>query len=194
MPLKAGLAQVDISPHKPLFLVGYPHVPRTSTGIHDPLLATAVALDDGDTRLLIIAVDILFVTHRTAAACRQKLTRRTGVPSQNILISATHTHSGPVTASVLAWADDPLVPAADADYMAALEAGIVEAGGRALAGLAPARLAVTTAQIDGVGGNRLAEDGIRDPEAGVLAIADPDGTIRGVQLIYSMHPTVLHED
>ncbi len=35
--LRAGAARRDISPRKPMFLVGYPHVARTSTGIHDPI-------------------------------------------------------------------------------------------------------------------------------------------------------------
>ena len=35
MTLKAGTAVIDISPEKPMFLVGYPHVERTSEGIHE---------------------------------------------------------------------------------------------------------------------------------------------------------------
>ena len=47
MNLQAGVAIRDLSPRKPLFLVGYPHMPRTSTGMHDALLASALFLSDG---------------------------------------------------------------------------------------------------------------------------------------------------
>jgi hypothetical protein len=58
MSLRAGVAVRDISPRKPMFLVGYPHVQRISTGLHDPLLASALHLSDGATYLLLIGVDI----------------------------------------------------------------------------------------------------------------------------------------
>jgi hypothetical protein len=48
--------------------------------------------------------------------------------------------------------------------------------------------------VEGVGCNRLDPDGVRDPEAGFVAARKPDGRLRAVELFYSMHPTVLHED
>ena len=44
MSLSAGVAVRDISPRQPIFLAGYPHLSRDSTGIHDPLLASALCL------------------------------------------------------------------------------------------------------------------------------------------------------
>jgi hypothetical protein len=59
----------------------------------------------------------------------------------------------------------------------------------------PAELAVTTALSEGVGGNRLRPDGPRDPEAGIVVVrAAHDHAPLAVQVVYSMHPTVLHED
>src|SRR5208282_2025556 len=97
MSLVAGVAVSDISPRKPLFLAGYPHVPRTSTGIHDKLLASALYLSDGTAPLLLLGVDILFISPQSADLCRKRISTKTGVPARNILISATHTHSGPLT-------------------------------------------------------------------------------------------------
>ena len=39
---RAGAAQVDVTPDSPQFLYGYPHCERISTGVHDPLLASAL--------------------------------------------------------------------------------------------------------------------------------------------------------
>src|ERR1039458_4355145 len=124
MSLQAGVALRDISPRKPMFLVGYPHVPRISTGIHDPLLASAFYLANGGTAFLLISVDVLFISRDSAETCRTAIARACGMPASNILISATHTHSAPVKATMLAWEDDPVVPAPDAEYMVLFRSGI----------------------------------------------------------------------
>ncbi len=193
MSLQAGVAVRDISPRKPLFLVGYPHVPRTSTGLHDPLLASALFLSDGQTPLLLISVDVLFVSRESVNTCRMAIADAGGIPPGNILISATHTHSAPVTAGMLAWAADPVVPDPDPEYMELLHAGIIEAGTAACRNPRPAELAITAAQISGVGSNRLSPDGPFDPEAGLIVIRSA-GRLLALDLIYGMHPTVLHED
>ena len=193
MSLRAGVAVRDISPRKPMFLVGYPHVPRISIGIHDPLLASALYLANGETALLLISVDVLFISRESTETCRTAIARACGMPASNILIGATHTHSGPVTATMLAWKDDPVVPAPDAEYMEIFHAGIVQAATAARQAARPAQLAVTTARVEGVGCNRLAPDGPFDSEAGLLAVRS-EGKLLALALVYGMHPTVLHED
>ena len=193
--LHAGAAAVDITPGRPLFLVGYPHVPRTSTGVHDPLYASALCLRNHGADVILVAVDILFVTHETARRCRDRITEATGVPAANILISATHTHSAPVTFAYLSFRHDGVTPPPDPEYMAVFEDGIVRAAVHAWRGAAPARLAVTSARADGVGGNRLSPDGIADPEVGILYVERAgDGVPLALSMVYAMHPTVLHED
>jgi hypothetical protein len=45
--LRAGAAVTDLTPAGSVFLFGYPHVPRWSTGVHDPLECAALYLRDG---------------------------------------------------------------------------------------------------------------------------------------------------
>ena len=195
MSLSAGAAVRDVTPVKPLFLAGYPHEPRTSTGIHDPLLASALYLSDGATPVVLVAVDILFVPAQTVSICRTAISNAIGVPPHNILISATHTHSGPLTNEVLAWKNDPIIPPPDRDYLEQFHQGIIEAVLAAHAAAEPARLAVTSAVAEGVGGNRLNPNGVFDPEVGLVAIQrHRDNRWLALNLIYGMHPTVLHED
>ena len=61
-PLKSGTGRADVSPTKPMFLYGYPHVERTSTGINDPLYASALFLDNGCRRVCFCAVDVIFIS------------------------------------------------------------------------------------------------------------------------------------
>jgi len=195
MALVAGAARREITNCKPLFLVGYPHVPRVSEGVHDPLWATALYVADGRCGVLSIALDILFIDRPTASACRQAIAEATGLDPAHVLISATHTHSGPVTASVLSWREDPVVPPADPEYMEQFRLGIIAAGVAAVRAARPAELAITTAFSEGVGGNRLTPEGPRDPEVGLVVVRDARGHAPlALQMVYSMHPTVLHED
>jgi len=195
MTFTAGAAARDITPRKSLFLMGYPNVPRMSTGAHDPLLASALYLSDGKTSLLLIGLDILYISQRSTALCRDAINKATGIPAGNILISATHTHSGPVTGELLAWHDDPTVPPPDPEYMEQFHNAIIGAGIAAHSSARPARLAVTSASAEGVGRNRLDSKGPFDPEVGLLAIkSECDNRLYALDVVYGMHPTVMHED
>jgi hypothetical protein len=178
-----------------MFLVGYPHVPRISTGIHDPIFATAFYLANNRQALLTISVDVCYVTVETSRACRQAISQATGIPRQNICISATHTHSAPLTCDILSWHNDPIIPPRDPEYMAFFERAIIEAGIAATESAVPARLAITRTEAHGVGRNRHSPDGAMDHEVGILYAQRADtGAPLAALLIYGMHPTVLHED
>ncbi len=195
MTFIAAAAQVDITPREPSFLFGYPHVPRVSTGVHDPLYAAALCMDDGARTIVLIAVDVLMLAPEVVARCRDAITAATGIAADHVLISTTHTHSAPVTCDVLAFRGDPLVPPVDPAYLDLVCDGIVSAALRAWSARRPARLAVTSGRARGVGSNRHDPAGPSDPEVGILAVRDA-GTdeLVALDLVYSMHPTVLHED
>jgi Neutral/alkaline non-lysosomal ceramidase, N-terminal len=193
--LLAGAARRDISPRKPVFLVGYPGVERTSTGVHDPLLASALCLKNGDAAVLLVAVDILYISLATARELRAGIARRTEIDEAGIFISATHTHSGPVTSVLASWGADAVVPAPDPEYMTRFKAGIVDAAVASAESLRPAELAWTSANAAGAGSNRLSPEGAVDPEVGLLLVRDAAGGAPiASAAIYSMHPTVLHQD
>ncbi len=195
MSLKAGIAKIDISPRKPMFLVGYPHVERISTGIHDPLMASALYLENGDNALIMIALDILFLDAGTICEIRRKIAAKSMIKAENIMISCTHTHSGPLTIDMLAFRNDPVVPGLDTEYMNFLIEGATTAGLKAVEDAKPAEIAVTSVNVEGVGCNRHDPDGPRDSEAGILVIRDSASKkLKAVSIVYCMHPTVLHED
>ena len=195
MYLKAGVETTVISPKKPMFLVGYPHVERISIGVNDQLYASALFLDDGNKTLLFLSLDILFIFHETTQFCRKAISKATGIKSENIMISATHTHSGPATTKMLSWRDDPVVPEIDSEYLDFFSQSIIKAGIGACKNAEHSILAITSARADGVGGNRLAIDAVSDLEVGIIFIKKKqDNSPLAVQIIYSMHPTVLHED
>ena len=195
MTLQAGAAVRPITPSRAAALFGYPHVERVSTGVHDPLLASALFLEDGPRRALVVALDLLFLDPPTARSIRRAVAAETSVPEACVFMSCTHTHSGPVTCRMLCWQDDPAAADPDPSYLKLVEEQVARAAREAARQARPAELAWTTADARGVGGNRLAPDGVTDPEVGVLAVREPGSrALVAVDLIYGMHPTVLHED
>lgn len=192
---RAGAAWADVTPSRPVFLFGYPKVPRTSSGTNDPLLATALYLDDGSQRCLFVSVDVIWLSKRQVAKARKRINERVGVPEQNILIAASHTHSGPTTVAILSNEPDPVVPPPDPSIVAAILDGIVTAAVNAVQDAEEAEIGFYDAPIAGIGGNRHYPQGLSAhalPTMVVRAAATEE--LIALQYVYNVHPTVLHED
>jgi hypothetical protein len=192
--LKAGAAFADITPQDPHFLHGYPFVERISTGTHDPLLSSALYLTDGETQALFISNDVIYISKDSAERIRSAIFSKTGIPVFNIMIAATHTHSGPVTVDCVASESDPVVPKADKKYLDYLERGAIEAGCNAFENAVPAEIAFKTGDATGVGTNRHDPEGPRDMEVPIMIVRNADKDYIACMLVCSMHPTILHED
>ena len=195
MTLQAGAAVGEITPPLPAALFGYPHVERVASEVHDPLLVSALYLRNPSGAVVVIALDLLMLEPLTARAIRKAVAERLSIAEDRVFLSCTHTHSGPVTARLLAWSDDPTIPPPDAAYLRFLAEKVVETAGRAASLAAPAEIAWTTADARGVGGNRHTAGGLTDPEVGILAVRRAGGgPLLAAALVHGMHPTVLHED
>lgn len=195
MSLMAGAAAVDFSPPAGTPLFGYPHVERLATGLHDPLLASALVLRRGTVTQVQVALDLLMLEPPFARELRHRVAAAVGTDEHLVFITCTHTHSGPVCATIAAWAGDVAAPPPNAQILEMVARAAVAAATGAVADLRPAAAAWTTARVDGVGGNRHDPAAVTDPEVGILAIRSvDDGALLAVSTVYGMHPTVLHED
>lgn len=94
---RAGAARADITPPLGSMLIGLAFIPRPAKDVHDPLLARALVLDDGATRLAIVVCDNLGIAQVVCDEAKRRVTARTGLPRGHVLIAATHTHSAPTT-------------------------------------------------------------------------------------------------
>lgn len=92
--LKAGVAKVDITPANVAGMTVIGHR-RAVTGVRDPLRAGVLVLDDGTTRAAIITLDTIGAWDDMVRAARTKIETETGIPAVNIMIAASHNHSGP---------------------------------------------------------------------------------------------------
>lgn len=94
--LRIGWGQVDITPTETVFVAGQ-FGARVSEGVLDPLSVTALALDSGDDQVVFVTIDIVGLTDELVAAVRTKSEGLQGLDTQKLVISVTHTHTGPET-------------------------------------------------------------------------------------------------
>ena len=92
--LTAGTATTDITPSLGTPLRGY-YFERLASDVHDPLLAKALVLQEGNTSVALVIVDLVDVAQSAFDEARVQITQELGIPKENIVISATHTHTGP---------------------------------------------------------------------------------------------------
>jgi neutral ceramidase len=94
-PLRAGAAAVDITPREfPLNMPGG-FSANLAESAHDPLHSRALVLDGGSVRLALAVVDTLGAGPEVLDEIKQVAFEKTGIPVERILISSTHTHTGP---------------------------------------------------------------------------------------------------
>ena len=92
--LRAGVAKVDITPDvtKGLPIVGHR---RTVFVIRDPLRAGVLVLDDGETKAAIVSLDTIGAWDEMVQLARLRIEKLTSIPAENIMVTASHNHSGP---------------------------------------------------------------------------------------------------
>src|SRR5262245_28272541 len=118
--LRAGVARVEITPTALMQMYGYANRKcGPATGTHDPLLAQALVLEAGGSRVAIITLDLgSMVSDNLTKAIESKLGIRA------VLLSASHTHSAP---SFLPFGSSPTKDPAAPAYLAELDRKIFSA-------------------------------------------------------------------
>ena len=136
---RSGAYAVNISPTNFPVRVNAMFTERSADKVTDPLFARALALDDGQTRLVLCVVDSCMISRDLIDRAKADASKATGLPTDKMLVSATHTHSAPSAMGCLGSRPDP-------SYVAFLPGRITAAISGAVQRLAPAR--VGWAQVD----------------------------------------------
>ncbi len=195
--LRVGVARVDITPVEPVRMAGYSARTGLSTGVHDPLQVRALALEEGDRRLIIVSADILGFYRGTYEYMMEGIRDELGIEESEILLSATHTHSAPTVTL-----DGETGHAANLRYTEFLRTRIVEAIREARNEMKVARVAVGRGSSP-VGVNRRETrpggavvlgrnpDGRRDSEVVVVRFLTSRDEPLGLLYNYATHATSL---
>lgn len=114
--LLIGIAEVNYTPEVGMDMAGnYRGNDYASRGIHDSLYARAmvVANEKGE-KAAMITVDICYIPKESIEMMRTYIASNTTIPAANVMIMATHTHSGPVAELSAPKAKEYLAKAASA--------------------------------------------------------------------------------
>lgn len=185
----AGLAQANITPP-----VGYSHYRGVSTGVDDSLYARAIVVGKDEHRFAVVICDLLYMDRSTTTKARSIASEKTGIPFSNIMIAATHNHTGPSYNSYIDELNQSLRPASyvapktqtGLDYpdwlVTQIAQSVIDADHQAM----PAYLESGTTTVSGLAFNRryILKDGTVKMNPGIgnpdiLAPAGPvDSTLR----------------
>jgi hypothetical protein len=189
--LDAGVGIVDITPTDPVVLAGSP-TPLKSSSVGTRLYAKALVLAAAGQKVAIVTLDTLKYPVERVARARRQIEKTTGIPASNVIICASHTHSGPL------WSY----------YKDAMVTPIADAVALAVGDLTPCRLGTSKGKAEGVSecrrvikegtawnrwqlasaeSHKYPAEGPADPEFDVLAVIAKGGRYKAVLYNFACH-------
>lgn len=189
--ITAGTARVDITPAGPIMMGGFGQRTTDSVGTHDPLFSKALFLSNSKEQFLWITSDLLSIPGSLCEDVLEGITQQTELEKRQILICASHTHSGP---AVRGW---HLVRTdAIRRYMENLTKTLIMAGVQAVENATPARLRTAVGHADFILNRRtrgnFATANPVDDRVFALSVEDPDtGSSKAVLFGVGCHPVCL---
>jgi hypothetical protein len=178
MAIEIGFGTYNITPPLGVSMAGYAQREGVASGVHDELSARAVAFADDAASAMLIMADVCSVPPEACVRTAEVLQERIGIPADNVIVAAVHTHSGPVLRD-------------DDAYSALFPELLVSAGQVAWDARQPGQLAFGTGQAPGLCINRRVPDGPVDEEFRALVARGPDGRCLGVLFSYPLHGVVM---
>jgi neutral ceramidase len=215
--LRAGAAQVDITPAAGVHIAGTIHMHRPAAFVLDPIHAKALFLEAGERSICIVALDLVIVTEEHASAIRSFVAERFGLEREAVLVHAVQNHTGPALGHFMLRDEERRIPSewswvrgGDDRYTPYALERIFRCVEQAHAALRPVQLAVGSGIEGRVAFNRRMVmrdgsvamprggrdldtrgrylEGPIDPELGVMCLRDDALRFVAMLLSYTCHP------
>ena len=182
---RAGIAVRVVTPEPLLPVSGGVGPGNKATRKLGDLTVRAFVLESGATRVAIVSSDFLGFP---AALGNQARAEVIGVPPENILIGATHTHSAP---DCYGFPDGKGGTDADLEYLRTVSRKMAEAVNEAVRQLQPARLKIATGDARGKIAYNYYAPQLYDPRCHVIQAVDMNSKPFATLVNYAIHPEVL---
>jgi hypothetical protein len=182
MTIYAGLNELKITPSSSVYLAGYAARNTPSNGIHDELYAKCLYLEKDREKVVLVSLDLVGLPLEIVNKIRLQIKKKLGF--ENIIITCTHTHSGPNTISFLNTEIDN-------NWLKLLTKKVVDVIVDATKKKTVAKIGVTKTDVHGIGKNRRGNKDIVDPELGIIKVVDLKGETKAIIINFTCHPTVL---
>ncbi len=176
-------------------MFGYPSQ-RKAQGVHDELTVSALAYEYDGLRAMMVSASVLGFRDFMVSEMRKLIFEATGIPAENVILSATHTHSGPVM-----WDWEPSTGNNTNKYLEEIfYPGVAAAVKQAVSNMQPALVGIGVTQSDvGINRRQLEQDGsvllgnnpwgIYDPIMTVISFKSADGSPIANLVHYGYHCT-----
>jgi len=202
--MRAGAAQVDISPPLPVDVLGYVRRAVAPRRFAAPLLVTALVVIDGPTTVAILAADLVGMTTPFADRVRGTVATALGCEPGDVLINSSHSHAAPWPGAIIklggesdGWTDR------ERGYWDTLPNAFASAAVQAVATAREARISGGVGHAPGLAVNRRERtsdgrtilgwnrDGFLDDSVPTLRIDDLDGRPIATVVGFGCHPVVV---
>jgi hypothetical protein len=185
MGLKAGVARTLLTPFWGVELTGWGYyLERTWQTVHDDLHATALVLDNGETTLAVVSLDLMVISNAFTRQVREQVRAETGIPETHMMVACTHTHNAPASGGLLGVGEvDPFYE----DWAARQAATAIIL---AWQNREPADLCVAGVNLPRQTFNRTRENGPVDPRLTTLRVNRANGSPLAMMVNFQAHPTV----
>lgn len=193
--LRAGVSSVNITPPIGIDLTGFAGRPSPAVGVHDDLYAKCLALEAYGVRVGIVTADLLGLDQDIVERVREGVERAGLLPGSNLMINASHTHSGPATITLKGLGER------DELYAEELVRKLIGAVRMAFDRLRPARIGFGKGEAR-IGVNRRQRlkdrtvigrnpEGPVDPTIYLIRVDDETGGPMAILFSHAVHPVVL---
>jgi hypothetical protein len=184
---RAGFAKIRITPPLGVELAGYGvYLERRATEVHDDLFARALALeDDAGERVLLLSLDLVGLSWELSGAISAQAAAAADLAVEHVLISCTHTHSGPAPLTLEGWGQ------MEPSYVSSIPVQCANAAREAMAALHPVQIGTAQSTVWALGFNRVRATGPIDRSLHVLRIDGMAGTPEVVLFSHGCHPVTI---
>lgn len=195
--MRFAVAKDLITPDFKTHLSGYgSRYGKYFEGIHDDLYVKAIVIDDGSNSAVLISFDLLMHDYSLTQTVKEYIEERYGIPQGNVILSYTHTHTGPGIEgydpgqSSLAYESfllERTLSCVNRAFQNTIE-------GSVSIGFIRGDWNINRRQIvDGRMSNYPNRQGPRDDTIVALKFVDLDGKIRALALEYACHPVTIRD-
>jgi hypothetical protein len=177
------VSEKDFNDKDSIYLAGYGlFSQRKASTIHDNVYARSLYLSDGNTKLLMTSLDVVGFSQKLTESLRTKLSTALDIPSENIILSATHTHSSIDLQGLWGNIED--------DQRKQIEERVLSSARQAKLQAKPATLSMALSD-QGKGYNRRLKSAHIIPQILSLKITGKQGSPIALLFSFGSHPVVL---
>ncbi|TAH64428.1 MAG: hypothetical protein EWM47_12610 [Anaerolineaceae bacterium] len=201
--MKAGFSKKKITPTLGVMMAGHPGT-KYADRIRDDLFVRAVAIDNDMETVVFASLDVLFVEIESVNYIRKVISSRVNIKYENIFISATHTHSGPMTTGLFGKNQE-------SDYIGFLHTQTIDSIVEAVRNMISCKIGFGKTEINNFAFNArylmangkvethpfkydkaiIGPDGLVDDELSLIYFYDEEENLLGGILNYANHPQIL---